>query len=95
MAKIPWFLWVIVGAAMFLISYRIGGKMQIFLYIGLVCLIIGIFKMLVAFILGGRGRKAEKEAREIRTHEFTCQRCRAVVASTYNFCPHCGTRMRY
>jgi hypothetical protein len=95
MAKIPWYLWIIVGGAMFAVSYRIGESMNIFLYIGLLFLVVGVFKMLVSFILGGKGKKAAKEATEIRAQQFTCQRCRAVIASDYYFCPHCGTRLRY
>ena len=95
MAKIPWYLWIIVGAVMFGISYRIGESLNIFLYVGLVFLVVGIFKMLVGFILGDKKKKAVKQAEEIRAQQFTCPRCRAVVASTYYFCPHCGTRLRY
>jgi hypothetical protein len=95
MAKIPWYLWIIVGAVMFGISYRIGESMNIFLYIGMFFIVIGIFKMLVAFILGGKGRKAVKVSQEIRAQQFTCPRCKTVIASTYQFCPHCGTRLRY
>lgn len=95
MAKIPWYLWIIVGGVMFGISYKIGESMNIFLYLGMAFLVVGIFKVLVAFILGGKGKKTEKEATEIRSRQFSCPRCRAIIASDFHFCPRCGTRLRY
>jgi hypothetical protein len=95
MAKIPWYVWIIVGAGIFFISARIGERLDVFLYVGMFLIIVGVFKALVAFILGGKARKAESEARELRTQQFSCPRCRAIVASTYEFCPHCGSRLRY
>ena len=95
MAKIPWYLWLGVGAIMFFVSQYSEANLEIFVYIGMFFIVIGIFKLLIAFIVGGRGKKAEKEAEEIRHQQFMCPRCRNVVASTYTFCPHCGTRMRY
>jgi len=95
MAKIPWYVWIAVGAGMFYISARIGERMEFFLYVGMFLIIVGVFKLLVSFILGGRGRKAVEEAIELRQQHFSCPRCRAIVASTYEFCPHCGSRLRY
>ncbi|MBN2112142.1 zinc ribbon domain-containing protein [Candidatus Woesearchaeota archaeon] len=95
MAKIPWYLWIIVGGVMFAVSYRIGESMNIFLYIGLLFLVVGIFKMLVSFILGNKGKKAVKQAAEMRTQQFTCPRCRAVISPDFYFCPNCGTRLRF
>jgi hypothetical protein len=94
MARIPWWLWAVVGAVMYFIAARLGESFVVFTYVGLLFLGIGIFKMLVAFIVGTKGRKADKEARELRTHQLTCPNCRYVVASTYAFCPHCGMRLR-
>jgi len=94
MAKIPWIMWIIVGGVMYYVSYRVGPQLDIFSYIGVAFVAIGIFKMLVSFILGGKEKKARKEAEEIREQEFTCPRCRYAVASDYTFCPHCGTRLR-
>ena len=94
MAKIPWWLWLGVGAVMFAMSYSVE-KLQVFMYIGMLFIILGVFKLLVAFIIGGRAKRAVKESMELRTQEFSCPRCKAVVASSYEFCPHCGTRLRY
>lgn len=95
MAKIPSIVWIIVGAVMVGVSYRIGKSMDIFFYVGLLFLTIGIFKIIVGFIIGDKKKKADKEAAEMKTHQFTCPRCRTVVASDFRFCPHCGNRIRY
>ena len=94
MAKIPWWIWLGVGIGMFAMSYRIGETLQFFLYVGMLFIIIGIFKLLVAFIVGGRGKRAIKESKELRKQELSCPRCMSIVASDYTYCPHCGTRMR-
>ncbi len=94
MAKIPWWLWLGVGAVIFIVSSRTGEKMQVFLYIGMFFIIVGVFKMIVAFILGAQKQRARVEAKEIRTHQFTCPRCNSSIASDFGFCPHCGTRLR-
>ena len=94
MAKIPWVVWLVVGIGMFIISYMVEEKMDAFIYIAMFFIVVGIFKMLVAFILGGKTRKARSEAQELVQEQSTCPRCRLIVASTYRFCPHCGTRLR-
>jgi len=94
MAKIPWWLWVAVGGGMFLISANVGERLDFFLYVGMFFIVVGVFKMLVAFILGKKGRKAEAAAEEIKTHQFSCPRCRSLIAESYYFCPYCGTRLR-
>lgn len=94
MAKIPWYLWIIVGVGMFIIVTRIGEQLDIFIYVAMFFIIVGIFKMIVWLILGGKTKKALLESAEIRQQQFTCPRCMAVIASTYEFCPHCGTRLR-
>jgi uncharacterized paraquat-inducible protein A len=95
MAKIPWYLWLGVGAIMFFVSQYVATNLEIFVYVGMFFIIVGIFKLLVAFIVGGKSqKKVEKEAQEIRQQQFMCPRCRNIVASTYTFCPHCATRLR-
>ena len=94
MAKIPWYVWIIVGGGMFLVSARIGDRMDVFLYIGMFVVMVGIFKLLVSFILGGKTKKALLESSEIRQQQFACPRCKSIIASTYEFCPHCGIRLR-
>ncbi len=94
MAKIPWWIWIGVGAVMYYISQRVGGKMSLFMYAGLFFIVVGIFKLLVAFIIGGRAKTAVKESHEIRSQQYTCPRCRFAIATTHRFCPHCGTRLR-
>lgn len=93
MAKIPWYIWIIVGAGMFLISAKAEGQLNAFLYIAMLFIIIGAFKMIVWFILGGKTKRALLESREIRQQQFECPRCRNAIASNYGFCPHCGTRL--
>lgn len=94
MAKIPWWIWVGVGVAMYFVSQGIGGKMALFVYIGLAFIVIGIFKLLVYFIIGGKERRALKEAKEIRSRQYTCPRCFSPISTTHHFCPHCGIRLR-
>lgn len=95
MAKIPWYLWIIVGAGMFIIAAKAGEKLEIFLYIAMLFVVVGVFKLLVGFILGGKTKKALLESSEIRQQHLACPRCRALIAPTYEFCPHCGTKIRY
>ncbi len=95
MAKIPWYVWIVVGAGMFFISARIGERMNFFLYVAMFLVIVGVFKLIVSFILGKSSRKAIAESRELRAQQFSCPRCKAIVASTYDFCPHCGSRLRF
>jgi len=94
MAKIPWYIWLIVGGGIFFISARIGERMDAFLYVGMFLVAIGIFKAIVRAILGMPAKQALAEAKELRAKQFSCTRCKAIVASTYGYCPHCGTRLR-
>jgi len=94
MAKIPWIAWIIVGLGMFLISLRVGEELDMFLYIAMFFLFIGFFKMVAWFILGGKTKKALLASEEIRHQQYSCPRCKNVIASNYGFCPHCGTRLQ-
>ena len=94
MAKIPGWLWLIVGIGMYFISARLGEQMDLFRYVSLAFVVIGIFKILVGFMIGNKEKRAHKEAHDLRKGEYSCPRCMSIIARSHRFCPHCGVRLR-
>ncbi len=102
MAKIPWYVYAIVGAGMvYAIQNLDNEKLGIFMYVAYAFLIIAVFKLLVSFMLGKKRKTIEPKLKpsdmppaEMPKAAAVCKYCKAPVPPTGRFCPYCGARIR-
>ncbi|MFH1650254.1 MAG: hypothetical protein ABIA93_06935 [Candidatus Woesearchaeota archaeon] len=106
MASIPWWVYGLIGIlvaafAQVVKSTANAPGMSLFIYVGILLILIAAFKL-----LKGRGasKSTHKEtiskdknthARVTGTHHvIVCSRCKARNYTTFNFCHGCGLRLR-
>ncbi|HSU72656.1 MAG TPA: zinc ribbon domain-containing protein [Candidatus Binatia bacterium] len=95
MAKIPALVWLAVGVAVAIVSYKVGDAFKLFFYLGIVFIIVGVLKA----VLKKRAQPthqthASHQAHHTQTHAFLCPKCRYQVHATDRFCKNCGHRLR-
>lgn len=99
MAKIHGIAYLIIGIMILGLSYYIGQTKEgfkIFIYAGLLMIIIGIIKLAIQ---RARSKKETKPSHHAATHKSAyrplyCTRCGAVINPTDKFCYNCGNRIR-
>ena len=102
MAGIHWIVWLVVGAGVAVASQLIGGNLSIFLYIGLLFLVVGIFKLIVRYITTPKESRAESQEmkREMplpyqqQWHAYKQPAATAVPQQQFVYCARCGNPMR-
>ncbi|MFP4423652.1 MAG: hypothetical protein ACLFP2_00310 [Candidatus Woesearchaeota archaeon] len=101
MTSIHGIVYVMVGAAVSIVSYYLDKeKLIFFIIVGGILLLFGILKLLVMLV-----RKKSKPqqhnpyhgqyAQQVQmngAHRF-CPRCRRTIHATFNFCPYCGLKI--
>jgi hypothetical protein len=91
MAKIPAFVWLVLGAVVAFISYEVGPAFQWFLYLGLFFVAVGVVKL----FFGRKTLGPIYPAHPVqRAHQHFCPRCRHPTHPTDRFCRNCGQRLR-
>ena len=100
MAGIPWWGWLGVGLLVAIMSGAVGGKVRFFVWIGWLFALIGIAKLVMAYVL----REKEAKHEHVQAHQYQmpsqahqsyyCPRCRGTVRVTDFFCSKCGSRLR-
>lgn len=101
---LPW--WVHLGVG---ILFTLGGifitGFQLFLFVGIIFLIIGVFKIVKKFILDENSSKLRKDFDYSKNKDdssikkpplsiIRCPNCTAQNYTTYNFCHHCGYKLK-
>ena len=96
MAGISWWAWLGVGLFVAISSSYVGGKLQLFAWVGLLFVAIGIAKAVYLFVIAPREEKKEaaKPVPIQQTQHFYCPRCRFAVHAYDFFCRRCGARLR-
>ena len=77
-------LWIIVGALVTFVSWFVGDKMVIFMYLGIIFFAFGVFRAVIRFT------KPSPTPRK----RYVCFSCKNPVDATQKFCTGCGTRIR-
>ncbi|MFO7710309.1 MAG: hypothetical protein R6V53_00935 [Candidatus Woesearchaeota archaeon] len=103
MASIHGIVYVMVGAAVSIVSYYLDKeKLIFFIIVGAILFLFGILKLL--FMLMIKKNKPQQpqhnpyhgqyaqQAPPNGAHRF-CPRCRRTIHATFNFCPYCGLRI--
>jgi hypothetical protein len=99
---LPWWSQLIVAVLFIGGSFLIDG-LQVFLYVGLLFLAIAVFKFIKDLILNKDISAKEKVMSAIEKQEpkkeapisiIRCPRCSAQNYTTYNFCHHCGFKLK-
>ena len=96
MAEIYWWAWLATGLFITITSAIVGGTVQLFVWIGLLFIIIGIAKVVLLLVLRPKETKIERKAMHMPVHhaKAACPRCRVSIERTDYFCRYCGTRLR-
>jgi len=101
--KLPGWLWLIFGLAISIFAQIVMSNqenptaMQLFFYIGLVFIAIGVFKIIIKIMLKPKESKYEKkEALSEQNNKFKvilCPNCKAKNYNSFNYCRNCGTKL--
>ena len=107
MAQIPSWLWLIAGIAIIFFSKYMGGKVEMFFWVGLVFAVIGLAKILVSYITHKGETKTEQRTEGAPFYPAPssaapgqasmmrfCPRCGSQVSPNSYFCHKCGLRLR-
>jgi|GEM_PF-1741625 len=106
MASIPWWAWLGVGLVVTFVS--IWAELDLFIWVGVVFIIVGIAKLAMFFILGRKEDKALADVSQKSVHpevsarvqqyanpqRIVCPRCMANVSAANFYCGYCGMRVR-
>lgn len=104
MGKIHWSVYIIIGVAVLVSSYRIDAKkFTLFIWVGYLFLIIGVAKLGIWFVSRGKESSVEKRAVERddyrqkpvqRGYANYCAKCGSSLHGFKNFCSKCGNRVQ-
>jgi hypothetical protein len=103
MASIPWWTWLGVGTIVTFVS--IWADLTLFIWLGVIFIVVGIAKLAMFYILGAREQKPVSQnaahpqvsprVREYaQSQKALCPRCMANVSPADFYCRYCGTRVR-
>ncbi len=102
--KIPGTLWLIFGLAISIFSQIVKSKqdgntaaMQLFFYIGLLFIVIGIFKIVIKLVLNPKKENYIDTNIPTESNEkfkiILCPKCKAKNYASFNYCRNCGTKL--
>ncbi len=104
MASIPWWAWLGIGAFIAITSAVFGGKLVLFIWAGLLFILIGIGKAVYVFMMQEKPENHVQSERHIlhnsqnvqhhTQHQLHCPRCKTTVQANDYFCRLCGLRLR-
>ena len=102
--KIPGWLYLIFGGLVAGYSqFVINAKgvdntvvFNFFFYVGLLLLVIGIFKIVLKFILHKKDEEVETQTfnKPLNNNLVRCSKCNSNNYRTYNFCYKCGNKLK-
>ena len=96
MAQIPSWLWLIAGIAIIFFSKYMGGKVEMFFWVGLVFAVIGLAKILVSYITHKGETKTEESGVGAPFYPSgTAPGSASSPGQTaiMRFCPRCGSQI--
>lgn len=95
--RIPGFIFILIGSAISYTSYRVGDKLIIFFYAGLLMAMYGLFKTIISYVLKERAtNKYEKQIlKQVKNPQVVhCSKCGTAVYSKANYCYNCGNKLK-
>jgi hypothetical protein len=102
MAAIPGWAYAGVGFAIMIYSKFVKARspentiMGLFFWVGLLLLGIGVFKLALLYLLGGKKKDKKKErdqeSRPVPRDAIYCPRCNAKLHPQSRYCNWCGTQ---
>ncbi|MBI2541569.1 hypothetical protein HYV80_02575 [Candidatus Woesearchaeota archaeon] len=101
MAKIHGFVYILVGAFISIMSWKLNReKLIFFYYAGFVFVFIGVVKLIFSWIKTKANEpKTHVQHKTLKNHPIApqqvkyCNKCRNVVKITDKFCNRCGARV--
>lgn len=94
--NLPGWLWIIIGLFVFIVSLRLGSKFILFVWLGLIFLVFGVFKVISWSItkkeVSAPEQRSVKQAMGAPT--TSCHNCRRSVYNSQYYCHHCGKQLR-
>lgn len=95
MTDINGIVFVIIGAAVSLVSYRVGPSFTFFFWLGMIMFIYGVIKIVMQYLKSQTGTKANHHVpHHVNQQPHICPRCKSKVFPSFNFCAKCGYRLR-
>lgn len=99
MAEIKWWVWLGIGLVVTVTSAVIGGALWLFMWVGLLFVIVGAGKLVFKVVFAPKETRADKQAMQMpQAHQqpqaYYCPRCRITVQPSDYFCRYCGSRLR-
>jgi len=95
---------LIISGISWLIEFKSGKSMMLFFYIGLLFIVVGVFKIVIKLILPKESPEQKPTVQSVLTQQQqqqnkpfsikACHRCKVRVNPSNNFCYQCGTRLR-
>ena len=94
--NLPAVVWIIIGLFVTIVSMRLGEKFTLFMWVGLLFLAFGVFKLLAYFITKKEVSNPEQNTMQqaMGGQVIKCNSCRKSVYMNQYFCHHCGGRLR-
>jgi Flp pilus assembly protein protease CpaA len=98
----PW-AWLGIGGLLTVVSLWLGGKLTVFLYIGLFFLAVGAAKAVIWYVTRPKETPAEQAAvrqqvaqpaQRVAAQYVNCPRCGLLTYSQANYCHNCGTPIK-
>ena len=90
MVKIHWLVYIIIGGGV-LAASKLIERLDVFFWVGLAFLAIGIFKLVLSFITKQKESPAEVRS-AYGSHNF-CRKCGSVLMPNSRFCSSCGQKV--
>jgi membrane protein implicated in regulation of membrane protease activity len=94
--KIPALVWLMLGLFLSVASWYLGDDFILFFYAGLVIITLGVFKIIISYILSPKETKKEKKRVRKREHpHYTrCRHCNNMIRKIDYFCSMCGRKLK-
>ena len=102
MAQISWWAWLLMGLGVAVISGILGEQFLLFLIVGIVLAVIGIFKGASMFMLQKKTTPTERRtlrrqsgpSPHVKTRYISCYHCGRQSHPVARFCYACGARIQ-
>lgn len=89
-SSIPWFIYMIIGGIVTLISYFVNPvELIVFLYAGILMFLWGLLKWLFSLL---QSKESVREHILSGSHVLRCDSCGVTLHALFNYCPKCGKK---
>lgn len=88
----PW-AYLIIGFLILVVSYALGEKMILFIYLGIAMAVFGGVSLFILRAAGARRKKVQEKHYKKNPYSV-CPHCGSTVIRSSVYCPSCGNQLR-